>query len=93
MAETTTNTTTADQAHADAERLRLLNERLLEAGRQVGNAYLDAYERTLTGVADLQDRTARASRVEWFSAAAAAQADFTRELAHASVSAGRELLK
>ncbi len=89
-----TNTTqTTDQRRADAERLQLLNERLVEAGRQVGNAYLDAYERTVKSLADLQERTARASQIEWFSAATTAQADFAREMAQASASAGPEFPK
>ncbi len=89
----TSSTDATDQMNANAQRLRAVNERLLEAGRQAGNAYLDAYERTLKSIADLQDRTGRSTDVDWLSGIATAQADFTREVAQATASAGRELLK
>jgi hypothetical protein len=76
-----------------AERVRDLNERIIEASRKAGKAYLDAYETSLKGVADYQQKVADATPVEWFSTLMNAQADFTREVAKAVTSSTRELLK
>jgi predicted ribonuclease toxin of YeeF-YezG toxin-antitoxin module len=75
------------------QRVRELNERIIEASRQGGELYLDVYERTLKSIADLEERVAGASQIEWITTVANAQANFTRELAEAYARAGRELLK
>jgi hypothetical protein len=89
MATATANTTT----EAKTERIRDLNERILEAGKKAGTAYLDAYEKTLESIADYQEQAAKQTDVEWLSTVVDAQARFTRELTKLYVSAGRELLK
>ncbi|MBD0283580.1 MAG: hypothetical protein ICV69_15520 [Thermoleophilaceae bacterium] len=76
-----------------ADRIRDLNERVIEASRKAGKAYLDAYETFLRGIADYQQKVADASRVEWFSALLNAQADFTHEVAKAATKTAREFLK
>jgi hypothetical protein len=76
-----------------AERIRDLNERVIEASRKAGKAYLDAYETFLRGIADYQQKVAAGSQVEWFSALLNAQADFTREVAKAATKSAREFLK
>ena len=80
-------------AEETAERVRELNERIIEASNRGGHVYLDAYERTLKSIADFEERVAGASQVEWISAVANAQANFTREIAEAYTQAGREFLK
>jgi hypothetical protein len=75
------------------ERIRDLNERILESGKKAGTVYLDAYEKSLSSIADFQDRVADASQIEWVSAVANAQANFTREIAKSYSAAGRDLLK
>jgi hypothetical protein len=76
-----------------AERVRDLNERIIESSRRAGKAYLDAYEGSLKGIADYQQKVADASPVEWFSTLMNAQADFTREMAKAVTASTREMLK
>jgi hypothetical protein len=76
-----------------AERIRDLNERIIEASRKAGKAYLDAYETFLRGIADYQQKVAGASQVEWFSALMNAQADFTREVAKAATRSAREFMR
>jgi hypothetical protein len=76
-----------------AERVRDLNERIIEASRKAGKAYLDAYEASLKSVADYQQKVADATPVEWFSTLMNAQAEFTREAAKAVTASTRELLK
>ncbi len=86
---------TTAEAHVDeaARHTRELNERILRSSRQAGNATLDAYERALETTTALTERVADASRVEWISTAAHAQARLARDLGRAYVSSARTLLK
>ena len=86
-------TATKTQTEATTERIRDINEQILDAGKKAGNAYLDAYEKTLQSIADYQETAAKQSDVEWISTVVDAQARFTRELTKVYVSTGRELLK
>ena len=87
------NTQTKANADETAERIRDLNERILDAGKKAGGAYLNAYEKALQSIVDYQEQVAKQSDVEWVSTVIEAQAKFTRELTQLYVSAGRELLK
>ncbi|MEA2289865.1 MAG: hypothetical protein QOD55_1862 [Solirubrobacteraceae bacterium] len=75
------------------ERIRELNERILDAGKKTGGAYLDAYEKALQSMADYQEQIAQQTDIEWISTIVDAQARFTRELTKVYVSTGRDLLK
>ena len=75
------------------QRIRDLNERILDAGKKAGGAYLTAYEKALQSIVDYQEQVAKQTDVEWVSTIVDAQAKFTRELARVYVSTGRELLK
>ena len=87
-------TKTADRnVEATAERIRDLNERILESSKKAGTAYLDAYEKALKSIADYQQSVARQTDVDWVSTVVDAQARFTRELTNLYVNTGRELLK
>jgi septum formation inhibitor-activating ATPase MinD len=88
-AKQNTNKTTEETA----ERVRELNERIIDASNRGGQVYLDAYERTLKSIADFEERVAGASQVEWITTIANAQANLTRELAEAYTQAGRDVLK
>jgi hypothetical protein len=79
---------TSQEAEVTAERLRTLNERIIEAGRKAGGTYLDVYEQSLRSIADLSERAGQ-SRVEWITAVVNAQADFMREMAKTYASARR----
>jgi Phasin protein len=84
--------TQTKSADGTFERVQDLNDRVLESARKTGRAYLDTTEKTFNGVADLQERLAGASQVEWVVAVGSAQADLTRELTKVYVSTARELL-
>ena len=86
-------TATKNQTEATTERIRDLNEQILDAGKKAGGAYLDAYEKALQSIADYQEQVAKQTDVEWVSTIVDAQARFTRELTKLYVSTGRELLK
>jgi hypothetical protein len=81
------------QAEDTIERIRALNEQVLDAGREGGQAFLDAYEQTMKTFADLQQRTGEGSDVEWVAQIAKAQADFSREVTKYTTDAARKLLK
>lgn len=78
---------------AAAERIRELNERIIESSRRAGRTYLDIYEKTLNSIADYQEKVGEKSQVDWVTTIANAQASFTRDLASAYSSAARSLLK
>jgi len=86
---------TTTDAHVDeaARHARELNDRILESSKQAANATLNAYERALETMTGFTERVAGASRIEWISAAAQAQAGLTRDLGRAYVSSARTLLK
>jgi hypothetical protein len=78
---------------AATERIRELNERILESSKKAGKVYLDIYEKTLNSIADYQEKVGEQSQVEWITTVANAQARFTRDLAGAYSAATRSLLK
>lgn len=69
-----------------------LNERIRSSSSQAGHTVLDTYEKSLKSVADLQDRAADASQLEWVAAIGHSQARFTRDFAASYTSAVRNLL-
>lgn len=81
---------TRKAADATTERIRNLNDKILERVRQGGDAALEAYERMLLTIADYQESAGKRG-AEWFAGLAQAQAAFTRELASASPAAARAL--
>ncbi|HEY6795741.1 MAG TPA: hypothetical protein VI248_13765 [Kineosporiaceae bacterium] len=75
-----------------AQRIRALNERLIESAKAAGNTTLDAYEKALTSMVDFEEKVAGASQLEWVSALAQTHAAFVRDLSAAYTKAARELL-
>jgi hypothetical protein len=90
---TATQTKASKETEAAAERIRELNEQVLDFGRKAGVQFLDAYESTLKTFADYQDKVADQSQIEWVASIARAQADFTREVTRVYTSSARDLLK
>jgi hypothetical protein len=94
MATATKNRqTVTEDVEAAADRIRDLNERIIESSRKAGNVYVDLYEKTFHSIADYQEKVGKESDVEWVSTIANAQADFTRQLSDAYTSSARSLLK
>ena len=75
-----------------AERIRALNERLIESARSAGNTTLDAYEKALKSLVDFEEKVAGATQLEWVSALAQTHAAFVRDVSSAYTRAARELL-
>jgi hypothetical protein len=78
---------------AAAQRLRKLNERIIEAGRNAGEGALSSYERALKTIAGTLERGPGSSDVEWISALATAQAKFIRDVTAAWTKAARDMIK
>jgi hypothetical protein len=89
----TTTKTRQPDVEAAAERIRDLNERIIDSAKKAGGVYLDTYEKSLKSIADFQETVGGATGIEWVSTVANSQANFTRSMADAYTSAAREVLK
>ena len=74
-------------------RIRELNESMLEALKQAGQASLDAYEKSLQSLVDFQSQIASGTQIEWVTTLANMQAKFVQDLSGYYVNAARDLLK
>jgi hypothetical protein len=77
---------------AVTERVVELNEKAVANGKKTGAAILDTYEKAVVSFTESYEKAAGTTKVDWIVSTAAAQADFTRELAKAYTSAARELV-
>ena len=75
------------------QRIRDLNERLIESSKSAGVVALDAYEETLQSLADFEQKVAKASQLDWVTAVAATHAKFISDLSTSYTTAVREQLK
>ena len=78
---------------AVAQRVRKLNERIIEESKSAGEATLTAYEKALKSIATSLERGPGTSDVEWISALATTQAKWIRDVTSAWTSAARGMLK
>jgi hypothetical protein len=67
----------ADEA---VKRVKELSDRLIELTKKNGVGWLEAYEKSLTRMLELQQRAAAATQIEWINTLAATNADFMREM-------------
>ena len=81
------------RVEAAAQRLRKLNERIIEASKSAGEGALTNYEKALKTIATTIERGAGSSDVEWISSLATAQANFIRDVTSAWTKAARDMLK
>jgi hypothetical protein len=78
---------------AAAQRVRKLNERIIEAGREAGESTLSSYEKALKAIAGSLERGPGSSDIEWISNLATAQAKFIRDVTTSWTKTARDLLK
>ncbi len=81
------------RVEAAAERLRKLNERIIEAGKSAGEGALTNYEKALKTIAGTLERGPGSSDIEWISNLATAQAKFIRDVTEAWTKAARDMIK
>jgi len=75
-----------------AERIRALNERLIDGSKAAGRVTLDAYEKTLRSFLEFEEHIAGATQLEWVSALAQVHASFVRDVTMAYLSLARGVL-
>lgn len=75
------------------KRIKDLNDRMLEAAKKNGLTWLQAYEKILNTMLQLQQRAAATTQMEWINALATANADFMREMSNVYFQAAREQMK
>jgi hypothetical protein len=83
----------AKQVEETIERIRALNEQVLDGGREWGQGFLDAYEQSMRTFADIHERAGQGTDLEWIAEVAKAQADFARAVTKYSTEAARRVLK
>ena len=76
-----------------ADRVRDLNERLIQSSKTAGQASLDTYEKVLKSLVDFEEKVGQSSQLEWVSALASTHAQFIKDVSQAYTQAARELLK
>jgi hypothetical protein len=81
------------RVEAVAQRIRKLNERIIEASRDAGETTLSNYEKALKAIATSIERGPGRSDIEWVSTLATTQAKFLRDVTTAWTSAARGMLK
>lgn len=85
--------TPAVDFEAAAERIRSLNEQVIEQAKKQGNASLDAWEKALQTVVDFEKKAAGATQLDFVKALADAHVNFVTSASDAYLKAARELLK
>jgi Phasin protein len=93
VATKTSSRDATEAAQDTVDRIRELNERIVENARTAGDTYLDVYERSLQAIVDYQKSIASATPVDWLKHTLDAQAAFTREIGELYASSAREALK
>jgi hypothetical protein len=92
MATQTKSNPVTDTIETAGERLAELNEKAAANSRKASAAYLTSYENAVISLAGSYEKAAGASRVEWVSSVATAQADFARDVTKAYTAAAREFV-
>jgi hypothetical protein len=80
----------ADEA---VRRVKELSDRLIELTKKNGISWLEAYEKTLNRMLEIQQQASAATQIEWINTLATANADFMREMSAAYFQTAREQLK
>jgi len=81
------------EADAAAQRVKELSDRMIELTKKNGLAWLEAYEKVLSNMLQLQERAIASSQTEWINALATTNANFMREMSAAYFKTAREGLK
>jgi hypothetical protein len=83
----------AENLEAAMRRVRELSEQVTEQARRNGLAWVEAYERMLQNLLDLEEQAAKGTGAEWASTLAAAHANFVRETSEVILGTLRQQLK
>jgi hypothetical protein len=75
------------------QRLKDLSDQAIEASKQNGRVWLDAYEKLLDNFLKMQQQAASGTQLEWVDTLANTNAEFVRELSQVYLNAVRQQLK
>ncbi len=75
------------------QRIRDLNERLIESSKSAGLVTLDAYEKALQSLVEFEEKVASATQLDWVSALANTHAKFIGDLSASYTKAARDVLE
>jgi hypothetical protein len=75
------------------KRVKDLSDQVLEASKQNGRMWVDAYEQMLNSFLKMQQQAAAGSQLEWVTTVANTNAEFVREMSQAYLGAVRDQLK
>jgi predicted DNA-binding WGR domain protein len=75
-----------------AQQTRDFTDQAVSTGRAYGQLAVDSYEKALSSIVELEQRTAEAAPVDWVKTAVGAHASFVQELGTAYVKAARDVL-
>lgn len=81
------------QIEVVADRLRKLNEKIIDFGREAGESTLTSYEKALKTIASGISQSPAKDELEWITHLAASQAKFVREITDSWAKAARERRK
>jgi hypothetical protein len=84
---------TPQDADEAVKRVKELSDRMIELTRKNGLAWIEAYERVLKEMLQLQERAAAATQIEWINALATTNADFMREMSTVYFQTVRDQIK
>ena len=83
----------AEGVEETLERIRALQERMLQVARQNGETYLDAYEKNLASMLAMTEKAAKSTNLDWAVALASNYADFVKRINSAVIQASRSALR
>lgn len=69
----------AENLEAATQRVRELGEQVAQQAKRNGLAWVEAYERILENMLELEEQAAKSSGAEWASTLATAHANFVRD--------------
>jgi hypothetical protein len=76
-----------------ANRIRELNEKLIQLAKESGQSSLDTYEKALQSLVDFEKSVASRSQLDWVTGLANTHAKFVQDLTGFYIKAAREALK
>jgi hypothetical protein len=76
-----------------ADRIRELNEKLIQLAKESGQNFLDTYEKALQSLLDFEKSAAGRSQLDWVTALANTHVKFVQDLTSFYINAAREALK
>jgi hypothetical protein len=76
-----------------ANRIRELNEKLIQLAKESGQSSLDTYEKALQSLVDFEKSVASRSQLHWVTGLANTHAKFVQDLTGFYIKAAREALK